>query len=329
MKVFTPNIGEVNLTQKNFLAKGGEGTVYSKKSVAYKIYENPDTMIPYGKIQELSVLELPQIIKPEEIIRDKDGVIIGYTMRYVKNTHALCSLFPKKFRLRHNITNDIIVNLVKIFRKIIEYVHSKNILVVDLNELNFLVANKFDDMYAIDVNSYQTTNFPATVVMPSILDRHCNNHFDAGTDWFSWGIVSCRMLLGIHPYKGKHKDFKKIPLGDRMNARMKANVSIFHDEVSVPAACQSFDIIPQVLKDWYIAVFEDGEREPPPDDFFAVTIKATTKIKRISGSDSFNVEELFEYDSEILEVICFEGTRIVVTQDKVFMNQKEYQIPHD
>ena len=116
----------------------------------------------------------------------------------------------------------------------------------------------------IDVDSYQTPGFKATALMDSVRDRHChNNQFTPDTDWFSFGIVSFQMFIGIHPYKGKHPD-----LAD-MDARMMQNISALNKAVSVPKVCYAFDVIPQAYLCWYKAVFEQGKRCAPPFDLNA------------------------------------------------------------
>jgi hypothetical protein len=48
-------LGKVVLSDTDFIAAGGEGTVYRKDGLAIKIYHDPKAMIPAKKIQELSV----------------------------------------------------------------------------------------------------------------------------------------------------------------------------------------------------------------------------------------------------------------------------------
>ena len=104
MKIFPRGAPAVELTQRHFLAAGGEGKIYVKDKTVYKIYEDPVQMIPEGKIRELSVLDDPHIIKPELPILDAKNILIGYTMKYVKDAIALCMLFTKTYRNTNHIT---------------------------------------------------------------------------------------------------------------------------------------------------------------------------------------------------------------------------------
>jgi len=329
MKVFVKGEGEVSLDTKDFIAKGGEGSIYARDKIAYKIFEDPKKMIPYGKIQELSVLDHPDIVKPERLILDAHQVPIGYTMKYVKDNLALCQLFTKAFRVRNKVTPAQTIRIVRKLHDMVASIHSKNILIVDLNELNFLISSNLDRLYAIDVNCYQTKSFPATAIMESVRDRHCkHNQFNQGTDWFSFAVLATQLLVGIHPYKGGHPQFENTPLDERMDARMKANISIFNPKATVPAVCQSFDVIPPAMKNWLIAVLEDGQRESPPRDYSAVIARVATAVRQISGTDVFELKQLASYMHDILAVYFSTGVRVVVTTDDIVINNRQYHLPN-
>jgi hypothetical protein len=63
-RYFVHGKGELRLGRSDFKAQGGEGAVYVKGSTAYKIYANPTRAIPLAKIDELSALDQPNIIRP-------------------------------------------------------------------------------------------------------------------------------------------------------------------------------------------------------------------------------------------------------------------------
>ena len=212
-------------------------------------------MIAPGKIQELGALSEPDIIRPQNILFDDSGTPVGYTMRALPDAIALCQTFTKAYRERNHMTPDHMLKLVQKLQAGVKHVHAHGVLIVDLNEMNFLVDTTYESIYFIDVDSYQTAHYPATAIMESIRDRH-HSTFSQGTDWFSFGIVSFQMLVGIHPYKGKHTTLQTL------DERMLANVSVLNKEVRVPGVCQPFSVIPQVYRDWYTAVFERGERVP-------------------------------------------------------------------
>lgn len=308
---------EVTLDKKNFLAKGGEGEIYSKGGVVYKICD-PGKMIPEQKFKELAVLDSPLIIRPEDILIDSKGKDAGYTMKLVPDAYTLCQLFTKAFRTRNNVTPDMVLKLVRQMQNTIGFVHSKNVLLVDLNELNFLLDSPLDNVYFIDVNSYQTPSYPATAIMESIRDRHCKNVFTEGTDWFSFAVVSFQMFIGIHPYKGNHPMFTD--KNTAMDGRMLANISVLNPDVSYPkAVCQPLAVIPDIYLQWYKAVLEQGMRVAPPNDLFA-KIAVITTIKTIKGSNNFDIEELRELAEEIIGYRYAQGTEVILCPGCVYIN---------
>jgi len=318
MKVYIKGTNQtVDLTQKNYAGGGGEGDVYVIGSVAYKVYNKSAKMIPVGKIHELSVITDPIVIKPDHILLDGRSKPIGYTMRFVKDALALCQLFPRSFRDRNKITGPMIVDLVHKFQDGVKHVHDAQILIVDLNEMNFLANKKFNDLYFIDTDSYQTKSYPATAIMPSIRDwKTPLGKFNENSDWFSFGIVSFQMFVGIHPFKGKHPDVHGF------EDRMKANISIYNKDVSVPAAAYPLSVIPKEYNNWYKSVFEKGERCPPPDKFGVVLVAAPV-IKTLVGSKLISIEELGDYQDDVLRVCGNSKNLTVVTASGVWFNTRK------
>jgi len=310
----------VHLTKSDFIAQGGEGSVYAKGGTAYKIYTDISKMIPEAKIRELSVLTDPCIIKPDKVIYNNKKKPIGYTMRHLTKTESLCRIFTKSFKNRHNIDHNTIFSMVQRMQQGVQHVHDNNILIVDVNELNFLMSDSFDEVYFIDVDSYQTPNFAATAIMPSIQDRHTPvGKFNVGSDWFSWGILTFQMFIGIHPYKGKHPTVKD------MDARMLQNLSVFNDNVSVPKVCYPLDVIPQAYRDWYEAIFEKGVRVPPPTSAVGVVaIPIITKVDHIKGSDKFDMTELEEFKQDIVQCYHWNGSRVVLMLDEISIDNKVF-----
>lgn len=312
----------IELTNADFLAQGGEGKIYVKNDTVYKICE-PGKMIPEGKFAELSVLSDPHIVKPEQILVDAKNVDVGYSMKYLKDTYTLCQLFTKAFRLRNNIKPDAICDLVRQLQKTIQHIHSHKILVVDMNEFNFLVDDKFKDVYCIDVNSYQTPHYPAMAIMDSIRDRH-HSKFSELTDWFSFGIITFQLFIGIHPYKGKH------PTYSDLDARMLNNVSVFNKEVGFPAAaCQPFSVIPDAYLQWYKAIFDQGKRVAPPSDLVGVVHVAIVPTVKVVGGKSLAIDKLREFPHPIMGYYYSSGREVFVTSKNIFVDKRDYANPKE
>jgi serine/threonine protein kinase len=309
VKVQTSTNQRINLNKNNFIANGGEGSIYVYNGKAFKIYTDSSKAISQGKIQELSAITLPNIIKPEEILLStgRNKTPIGYTMKYVTNSTSICPVFTKGFKRRNNITPIKVLGLVKKLQEGVQHVHQKNILIVDLNEMNFLTDNKLSNIYFIDVDSYQTPSYPATALMDSVKDWHANGVWTKESDWFSWGIISFQLFIGIHPYKGKYPSMN-------MEERMKSNISVFNKNVSVPKVAESFDTIPQAYRDWYKAVFEDGVRVAPPTDPVTV-VHTTMAAKPIVSSIKLNITNIWTATTQIKSYYHIGQWNIVTTTD--------------
>jgi hypothetical protein len=322
-RYFVQGQGEVRLDKSDFKAQGGEGSIYVRGATAYKIYTEPRRAIPQAKIHELSVLTQTNIIRPLNVLLDGKNSPVGYSMRAVGKSYALCQLFPKAFRQRNNLTPEATLRLVRKMQEGVRHVHDKGILIVDLNEMNFLVAEDFAQIFFIDVDSYQTPSYPARVLMESVRDRHARS-FTNGSDWFSFAIVSFQMFVGIHPFKGTYPPLQNLPDKEtKLDARMRANVSVLSPRVSVPASCLPFSAIPPAYLDWYRAVFEDGKRLPPPENAQPALTLAAPAAPRYAGSSHFEITELREFDSEIIR---HDGL-VTTTRKSVYFGAEKFPKP--
>ncbi len=300
-KYYVPGKGEVTLGKSDFLAQGGQGSVYVRNSIAYKIFSDPQSMISVQKLNELAALSEPNIIRPLDLLLDHRNLPVGYTMRHVADAYSLCQLFPRAFRDRNNLTPELVLKLVQQMQTGVGHVHNHGVLIVDLNEMNFLTSRDFDEIFFIDVDSYQTPSFPAKALMESVRDRHATR-FTKESDWFSFAVISFQMFVGIHPFKGNYPALRGCTDKSKLlDARMKANISVLHPGVSVPASCLPFNSIPGAYYDWYHAVFEEGKRLAPPRNAIPSIVTSFRTQCRIE-SVHFEISELHEYESDILRV---------------------------
>lgn len=320
MKYFVRGKSEVILNQNNFVSKGGEGSIFRKGNITYKIYEDAKKMIPEAKIKELQLITKQNVIKPKDIILNKKNTVVGFTMDWV-NAIPLCKLFTNDFRNRSGITEDSTIELIENMKLTIDEIHKVGCLIVDANEFNFLADNQnYVIPYFIDVNSYKTPSFPATAIMPSIRDWH-TKEFTELSDWFSFAIIACQLLVGIHPFKGRHPKYKK----NDIESRMKSNVSIFNNKVRVPAPTRDFNIIPSKYKEWFIDLFENGKRLLPPE-LPGTVILTPVVVTVVKSTDKFEIKFLKEFDSEIYYHGMIFGNQIVKTKEKLYIGNVDYKI---
>jgi len=309
----------ITLTDKEYLAAGGQGMVFRKGNTAYKIYHNPKQVIPVAKIQELAQLTHDNILAPIEPLYDyKSNAPIGFTMKYMNGVEFLCKIFTRTFRDDKGISPTEIVDLVTQKQRTLQYVHSHNILAVDYNEMNFLLDKDIKNVFFIDIDNYQTKNFPATAIMESIRDRKAKpGQFTEFSDWFSWAVVTFQMYIGMHPFKGCCKGFKPAEWGKRMDQ----GISCFHPDASLPSTCQDLSVIPKKHRDWYEAVFQKGERSiPPMADGIAI---AAAIVRTIGSKGDFIVRQIFEAPEPIMNVYMSNGKRFIMTSKGVYDQKKK------
>jgi hypothetical protein len=315
MKVRIQGGSDINLTQKDFLAAGGEGQIFVVGDTTYKIYNDPSQMIPVGKITELQEIQSPNVIKPEKLLLGSKNQPVGFTSKFVHNEGALCQIFTRAFRERNGVTPTHIGDLVKKLQNIVHGVHRADCLVVDLNEMNFLLGSKLQDIFAIDVASYQTPHYRATALMESVRDRHMKHgQFNEGTDWFAFGILSFQMFVGIHPYKGRHPSVKTL------DDRMMQNISVLHKDVGMPQSCYPLAVVPKNYLDWFHSVFEKGQRVPPPSDIVVVAVPVN--MTRTMSSNSLDIAELYSYDGTIMDLWEHYGSVVVLTNNSVYLDNR-------
>lgn len=314
IEITIDGIGKETLTQKDYVATGGEGTVYQKGGTAYKIMLPGKNVIPKQKMQELSLIQSDNVLVPKRYILDSNGNPIGITMRYVQDIEFLCKLFNIGFRQKNGYTNDDAVQLVKAMQTVLHKIHDANNLVVDFNQMNFLVDGKSMKIpFFIDTDSYQTPSFPATALMESVRDRTSpKGKFSIKTDWYSWGIVTFWIYIGTHPYRGSHPDYNN---NEWCTRRMDDGVSVFDKRVDMPANCYDFSVIPKAHLEWYKNVFVKGDRSIPPLLDNQIVIPAGIKVKDVA---QFLTKLMMKYDSPIRRVESIKNSRYVFTNNMLW-----------
>lgn len=281
------NAKAVVLSDTNHMATGGEGSVYHKDQQVYKLYLDPAKALARkipDKVALLSKMGHPGVVVPSSVVVDSKGVFKGIAMPYAQGD-ALCSLYTNTGRDKLRIGDKETADIVSGMREVMQHVHQHQGLMVDANELNWLVRGT--QPIAIDSDSWQLPGFPATAIMASIRDYHMDpaKGFTEGSDWFSWAVVTFALWTGIHPFKGTHPTFGR----GNMEERMRAHASVFDAGVKLPPAARGLTPIPGALKDWYAQMFGSTDRAAPPPLFgaanpLAVGVTHKTVTPAASGS---------------------------------------------
>jgi len=314
----------INLSQKDFVAKGGEAMVFNIGDVAYKVYEDLKKMVPEAKLKELSTLSSPNIVSPKDLIYNTKKQVAGFTMAWLgTDMPALCKLFTTGFRKANQITNDQTLELVENIKEKTIYIHENNFLIVDGNELNYMVDKDFVTPYFIDVNAWKTPSFPPTAIMPSIRDYR-SKIFSSLTDWFSFAIISFQLFIGMHPFKGKHPNYP-----DRdFESRVKNCISVLNPQTKTTPNIRDFGLIPTSYMDWYLKLFEKGERLPPPLKAGQIG-QVKTRIILVSNTDNFHIKELLTFKSDIIFHNVVNNKQITKTQNHLHIDKEKYKVSPD
>ncbi len=319
--------GPLTLRSSNYVATGGEGSVYRASDTMIKLYSDAQKMRRDGmadKIRLLSGIKHPYIVAPKGLVISDRGDPIGFYMPFADG-EPLPRVFTSAFWQRESFTSSHALILVDRMRDTIRAAHDHRAIMVDANELNwlaFLKGKGGPEPRAIDVDSWAVGKWKATVIMPSIRDLHAHT-FDERTDWFAFGVVSFQILTGIHPYRGTLDGYKA---GD-LEARMRANASVFRKGVSLNRAVRDFSSIPPSLLEWYRATFENGERSTPPSAFDkgVGAIARPAMVRRVvtSAGGALVYDKLFERAGDAVVrvfpcgvVLLASGTLVEVSSKK-------------
>jgi len=311
----------INFSTDDFLARGGQGSVYVKGNTVYKVYTNLTEMITSGKMKELQMINHPNIIIPEKFLTDSGNNNIGFTMPYIKNTVPLIKIFNNGYRDSVGFDGNDAINLINKMEKIIQYIHDKKIIQVDGNELNYLMNFDHSEPYFIDTDSFQTSNYPATVIKPNIRDWSTSG-FSELTDWYSFAIIACQIFIGIHPFKGRHPGY-----GKDIKQRSIDCISIFNKDTRVNGSVRDFSYIPEGYMEWFIKLFEKGERIPPPT--VSGTLKLKINTKTIIGNNLIDILLIKEYScSKIINYKSNENDHYLLTDQGIESEKVIMNFPH-
>jgi len=282
---------QVNLKPKQMIAKGGEAEIYDlHHGMVAKIFKpssHPDyTNLPHEqasaekriKEHQQKLLKFPQQLPsncliPQEIIKDRSGQIVGYTMPFITGAIPLIKYSDRQFRNQSGISNQEVFTLFLQLRQLLIQIHQAGIVIGDFNDLNILVKDGL--LYLIDTDSWQFAGFPCNMftkrfVDPLLCDRCANSliltkSYSQLSDWYSFTTMLFQCLLFVDPYGGIHKPsdlHKKASVDQRILSR----ITVFHPEVQYPKPAISYHILSQSLLDFFQQVFIHDRREVFPQE---------------------------------------------------------------
>ncbi|MEC7985818.1 MAG: hypothetical protein VX278_11690 [Myxococcota bacterium] len=313
MKIKRVNGQLESLGQQHFVTEGGEGAIYTKAGVGFKIYHSPENCISASKVLELSHVNEPNFLRPLSRIWNLRGDPIGYEMQFVDQTVSLTRLISNGFKKKHRLDTTQIYQILMQISELMNRVHAKSIHIVDLHSDNILISRDFQTVYFVDVDSYQTPMHPATAQLDLIRDPLATS-WNEKSDRYAFAILAVQLLMGIHPFKGKHPQIKGI------KNRMQAGISVFHSSVSLPPSCFLPSSIEPVLRQWFIDTLEKGQRAPVPQRVLSQRTVFTQPSADPVLSQRVQSRALCDVEESILLHAYQGGRRILVGPEYCFID---------
>lgn len=297
-KVVLFNNSQVTLNDSDVIGGGGEGEVFCKNGYAIKLYHDLNKALPLAKIRELEVLkDIPNVLGPQYPVYSRSSELVGFAMPYVSGLDYFVKLFNKAYKLQNQVSLYDLARIGEKMRATFEAIHARGCLIVDANEMNFLIQRDLGQVFFIDVDSYQTKTYRATAIMDSIRDRKVvNNNFTQFSDWFSYAVLLSQVFLNTHPYKCIHPDYKR----SEWQKMMDDSVSIFNPKSKMPPNSEDLSVLPQAWRHWLERVLEHGERTVPPSCSSGVpSIAQAPTPKTVFSNETFSLQEVFSLSEDI------------------------------
>ena len=153
------------------IGKGGEGSVYkTEDGMIAKIYDKHSrTRRRQAKLESMvkKNLSYPGICFPRALIYDQEKNFLGYLMEPAAGRPLRATACAGRRKLEKNLPGWKKIDSVQLaitILKMIRYVHVNGMLVGDINLDNILMVSP-EEVYFVDVDSYQVDDFPCSVGM--------------------------------------------------------------------------------------------------------------------------------------------------------------------
>ena len=315
--IYNSKSGVKYSTSENYLAKGGEGHIFSivgKPNLVAKIlFENKRTETRHRKIQTMlangiSDSALKQVAWPTDILYHS-GQFVGYVMPAISNSEDLNVIYSDKYK--STLYERIII--AKNICAAINAVHNANQVCGDLNPKNIVVNPKTLGVYLVDTDSFHITDYKSNnriyrceAGLPEYLPREVQekmmngNRLDKVTlptftkysDLFALAVHIFALLMnGCHPFayaKGTYNNIGRLSVGKESVPDPNPQRSICEgffpfymkrEGITIPMYAPPFDSLPKYIRDLFVRAFVDGHSDKTKRPTTVEWYKALSKMQ--------------------------------------------------
>jgi DNA-binding helix-hairpin-helix protein with protein kinase domain len=257
------------------IGKGGEGEVYAIKGrsgKAVKIYNTNLRGMREDKVRamvgESLAIKTDLVAYPGEVVTDRRGNFLGFSMRLVSGYHPLHELYSPKSRQRHFPKADFrfIVHAALNVARSVGKVHQTGCVIGDLNHSGVLVAQDAT-VALIDADSFQFTlngkSYPCVVGVLDFTPPELHGKNLASVqrtiehDNFGLAVAIFHLLfMGRHPYAGRYNG-PDISMGDAI-AQNRFAFSLTRQsatQTTPPPGALTLDMFPDVIARTFESAF--------------------------------------------------------------------------
>lgn len=199
---------------------------------------------------------------PINVVKNKDGFIVGYTMKRCVGK-PISTLYRGPIVTLQIYPNFSIKNAINIAIKILEKIqilHKNNILVADINDRNFII-NNFEEVYLINTDRYQIEDYSCDVgtigyISPELKDGILSTTLRSFEDEeYSLAVFVFRTLMfGHFPFAqiGTDNDFVELIKKQQFPYRINSSKT----KKSVPTlAVEPWEQLPPLLMKMFTNTF--------------------------------------------------------------------------
>lgn len=302
----TKNNTTIDLSSAKEIAAGGEGKIYehpTDKKRVVKVYHQPRPASFEKHLRLLSSLGKSFVV-PNEVYFTGPGKVAGFDMKYVNfNDYWLFNnLFNKGFCNTNGIDRAFKIKVLTRLKECIIEIHSKNIVIGDLNQYNLFVSKDADVLF-VDTDSYASEANPHSGILLDDIRDWTTMSINKETDSWSYDILCFWAATFCHPFKWV------VPGNtESLEQRVKTHKSFLSKiaGIKVPPLYEPLqgDIVKQ-----FSEIF-NGRRYMV--DFTGAPVAVSQVIKQQVTSGSLLIRELF---TDVVDVIA-SRTMIGVKKDK-------------